>query len=70
MQRKVNIKYVTTKVPTKSAKVSFSPGIKLSIISHSSTVSVASGRTNNNLTEIENMPKNYFYALLKLVENQ
>lgn len=64
------MKYVTTKVPTKSAKVSFSPGIKLSIISHSSTVSVASRRTDNNLTETENVQKNNFYALLKLVENQ
>lgn len=54
IQGKVDTKYETTKVPTKSAKVAFSPGIKLSILSYSSTVSVASRRTNNNLAEIEN----------------
>lgn len=37
------------KLCTKSAKVPFAPCIKLSIISHSSTVSVASRHTNNNL---------------------
>jgi len=42
-------KILRNKVRTKSAKVPFSPRIKLSIVSHSSTVSVASGHTNNNL---------------------
>lgn len=56
---------------TKSAKISFSPGIKLSIISHSSTVSVASRCTNNNLTEIKKKKQKlkmndfFFYAILK-----
>lgn len=36
---------------TKPAKVPFSPGIQLSIISHGSTVPVAGRHTNNNLTE-------------------
>ncbi len=44
-------KQLENKLLTKSAKVAFSPGVKLSIISHSSTVSVASRHTNNNLTE-------------------
>lgn len=47
---------------TKSAKVAFSPGIKLSIISHSSTVSVASRHTNNDLAEKPQCMKNYVHS--------
>lgn len=36
---------------TKSTKVSFSPGVKLSVISHGSAVSIASRHTNYNLRE-------------------
>lgn len=66
----VNTKYVTTKMCTKSAKISFSPGIKLSIISHSSTVSVASRRTNNNLTEIKKKMNVEFFNAFLLSEVQ
>lgn len=45
--------YLRNKVCTKSAKVAFSPGIKLSIISDSSAVSVASRHANNNLADIQ-----------------
>lgn len=45
------MRQMCTTVCTESAKVAFSPGIELSIISHSSAVSVASRHTNNNLAE-------------------
>lgn len=51
-------------VCTKSSEVSFPPCIKLSIIGYSSTVSVASRHTNNNLAKTRLHAKHYIKHIL------